>query len=255
MPAPALPDRRAPRERPADARSKPAKPPPRLGGAGQVWEAARFELPRVAEQRPHGAQGGAVARLDAEPVEGCHLEGASQILAPQIGIKFPRLALGAHGTRKRDGSWRAAGKDEFPGFVASEHRGEGLRRHSLEQELAGGEIERRNSGRCTPSVDCQQEIVPAALEPVVAEDAARGDGFHDRTSHEALRKLGILHLLADRYAVTEADQPPQVLGCRLDGRSEEHTSELQSQSNLVCRLLLEKKKNIHPNDALALRHA
>src|SRR5688572_33096104 len=26
-----------------------------------------------------------------------------------------------------------------------------------------------------------------------------------------------------------------------DGRSEEHTSELQSQSNLVCRLLLEKK--------------
>src|SRR3989475_3347566 len=28
------------------------------------------------------------------------------------------------------------------------------------------------------------------------------------------------------------------------GRSEEHTSELQSQSNLVCRLLLEKKKRI-----------
>src|SRR2546430_13442659 len=28
----------------------------------------------------------------------------------------------------------------------------------------------------------------------------------------------------------------------LDARSEEHTSELQSQSNLVCRLLLEKKK-------------
>src|SRR5688572_31035375 len=28
----------------------------------------------------------------------------------------------------------------------------------------------------------------------------------------------------------------------ITGRSEEHTSELQSQSNLVCRLLLEKKK-------------
>src|SRR2546430_8391052 len=28
-------------------------------------------------------------------------------------------------------------------------------------------------------------------------------------------------------------------------RSEEHTSELQSQSNLVCRLLLEKKKTIY----------
>src|SRR2546430_5511281 len=31
-------------------------------------------------------------------------------------------------------------------------------------------------------------------------------------------------------------------------RSEEHTSELQSQSNLVCRLLLEKKKAIHIKD-------
>src|SRR2546427_5478953 len=29
-------------------------------------------------------------------------------------------------------------------------------------------------------------------------------------------------------------------------RSEEHTSELQSQSNLVCRLLLEKKKKYKP---------
>src|SRR2546430_7494276 len=32
-----------------------------------------------------------------------------------------------------------------------------------------------------------------------------------------------------------------------EARSEEHTSELQSQSNLVCRLLLEKKKNVSPH--------
>src|SRR2546427_8059494 len=32
-------------------------------------------------------------------------------------------------------------------------------------------------------------------------------------------------------------------------RSEEHTSELQSQSNLVCRLLLEKKKKIKSNES------
>src|SRR2546430_8505587 len=31
-----------------------------------------------------------------------------------------------------------------------------------------------------------------------------------------------------------------------EARSEEHTSELQSQSNLVCRLLLEKKKKSAP---------
>src|SRR5216683_6257276 len=37
--------------------------------------------------------------------------------------------------------------------------------------------------------------------------------------------------------------------CRGRSRSEEHTSELQSRSDLVCRLLLEKKKkkNIQPN--------
>src|SRR5476649_1565162 len=37
----------------------------------------------------------------------------------------------------------------------------------------------------------------------------------------------------------------------IDGRSEEHTSELQSHSDLVCRLLLEKKKR----EERALRHA
>src|SRR2546430_14189388 len=37
-------------------------------------------------------------------------------------------------------------------------------------------------------------------------------------------------------------QPPSPLRRRMHHRSEEHTSELQSQSNLVCRLLLEKKK-------------
>src|SRR5688572_31530082 len=36
-------------------------------------------------------------------------------------------------------------------------------------------------------------------------------------------------------------------------RSEEHTSELQSQSNLVCRLLLEKKNKRHPRAADSAR--
>src|SRR5256886_10351307 len=49
---------------------------------------------------------------------------------------------------------------------------------------------------------------------------ARPSG-HDSFSNETLLKNVLLNLC---------------------GRSEEHTSELQSQSNLVCRLLLEKKK-------------
>src|SRR5688572_32226106 len=51
---------------------------------------------------------------------------------------------------------------------------------------------------------------------------------------------------ADRFTYVRVDPRAQVvfaLECgRQRCRSEEHTSELQSQSNLVCRLLLEKKK-------------
>src|SRR2546427_5416092 len=62
-------------------------------------------------------------------------------------------------------------------------------------------------------------------------------------------------------AMTAETASPAV---RSDVRSEEHTSELQSQSNLVCRLLLEKKKNrtrrpphkrVRTAGRLHLRHA
>src|SRR2546427_4519149 len=49
-----------------------------------------------------------------------------------------------------------------------------------------------------------------------------------------------------RFAAVEKAGDVRVVEARgiahLPKRSEEHTSELQSQSNLVCRLLLEKKK-------------
>src|SRR5438270_6294778 len=51
---------------------------------------------------------------------------------------------------------------------------------------------------------------------------------------QALRRL--LHRRRRRYRIRR---------CCRSIRSEEHTSELQSQSNLVCRLLLEKKKLYH----------
>src|SRR2546430_8182665 len=43
----------------------------------------------------------------------------------------------------------------------------------------------------------------------------------------------------------EVDAAARLHGAEIE-RSEEHTSELQSQSNLVCRLLLEKKKKSRP---------
>src|SRR2546426_6139529 len=43
-------------------------------------------------------------------------------------------------------------------------------------------------------------------------------------------------------------------GTRMGDRSEEHTAELQSPCNLVCRLLLEKKKHTTPHPAGTLVH-
>src|SRR2546430_8957933 len=51
----------------------------------------------------------------------------------------------------------------------------------------------------------------------------------------------LLHLMV-RIEILEEHEQRSPFALESDARSEEHTSELQSQSNLVCRLLLEKKK-------------
>src|SRR2546430_5685884 len=55
-----------------------------------------------------------------------------------------------------------------------------------------------------------------------------------RIAREGIQRIGVEH---QRHACTLDDRLHE-------RRSEEHTSELQSQSNLVCRLLLEKKKKL-----------
>src|SRR5258705_9533152 len=50
----------------------------------------------------------------------------------------------------------------------------------------------------------------------------------------------------ENRVIDEHAEPPVGLSADADLRSEEHTSELQSLRHLVCRLLLEKKKNTHP---------
>src|SRR5690349_23029197 len=54
-------------------------------------------------------------------------------------------------------------------------------------------------------------------------------------------RLGVVAAARDQEARGRVDQEH---GGRETPRSEEHTSELQSRRDLVCRLLLEKKKNI-----------
>src|SRR5438034_7593332 len=56
---------------------------------------------------------------------------------------------------------------------------------------------------------------------------------------------GVQHEYQDMLQSFTCDVGTGMESHALHGRSEEHTSELQSHSDLVCRLLLEKKKITH----------
>src|SRR5690606_40531049 len=68
-------------------------------------------------------------------------------------------------------------------------------------------------------------------------NAVHGGVFRRLTALDRLDRglLDVVGRIEIRFARSEADD--------VTARSEEHTSELQSRENLVCRLLLEKKKN------------
>src|SRR3712207_8846585 len=78
----------------------------------------------------------------------------------------------------------------------------------------------------------------------------RSEEEHEGDEREADELLDVVDDLAE-LCLREVDmrtQQPLPGGERRAelGRSEEHTSELQSRQYLVCRLLLEKKKNTYP---------
>src|SRR5690242_21511627 len=77
--------------------------------------------------------------------------------------------------------------------------------------------------------------------------AHRDDDVVDREA----RRPGVA-VDRDRRGVDGAAEARRVKLQRVDLRSEEHTSELQSHVNLVCRLLLEKKNKLHKHLNLQL---
>src|SRR5690606_40182572 len=71
--------------------------------------------------------------------------------------------------------------------------------------------------------------------PTLADDIIEAKGLKQISDSGALEKIVDEVLAANAKSVDEYRGGKE--------RSEEHTSELQSRENLVCRLLLEKKKN------------
>src|SRR2546430_11296196 len=76
-----------------------------------------------------------------------------------------------------------------------------------------------------------------------------GTAETEETEFYQIYKLDVVVIPTNR-AVRRVDKHDLIYKTRREKynailRSEEHTSELQSQSNLVCRLLLEKKRTAH----------
>src|SRR2546427_2041095 len=92
----------------------------------------------------------------------------------------------------------------------------------------------------------------ASFEEAIEQIAARDRRYH-REAYFFLREAldhtqKMIGKLPKKNEVRHVSGQELLNGIREYARSEEHTSELQSQSNLVCRLLLEKKKKKKKQD-------
>src|SRR2546430_13290499 len=119
----------------------------------------------------------------------------------------------------------------------------GLRPNLIQQAIAAGK-----------HIYTEKPVAPTVREAMDLYRAAKAAGIKHGVVQDKLWLPGLLKMkmLVDSgffgrilsvpgefgYWVFEGDWQP----AQRPSRSEEHTSELQSQSNLVCRLLLEKKK-------------
>src|SRR3989454_10194620 len=85
------------------------------------------------------------------------------------------------------------------------------------------------------------EVVQALTEP----DERKAEEMKQAADAANIRIDSVMNVDHWQYPLSSSD--PAVVEKSLAGmrRSEEHTSELQSPCNLVCRLLLEKKKTLH----------
>src|SRR5699024_11268961 len=89
-------------------------------------------------------------------------------------------------------------------------------------------------------VEKREKAFVVTANPEIVMMASRDDSFM-KLVHEAT------YVTADGIGVVKA---AQILGSPLPEQSEEHTSELQSRFDLVCRLLLEKKNTYDNSDRL-----
>src|SRR5947207_7192978 len=155
------------------------------------------------------------------------LEGTSGILGAPIGVEFEAATglTAPHGAIERfEGELHIlpgaiAPTDHAPAVLVHDHRQEAVDRADLEV-----------SDIADPHLVGALELKIELLVGNCTEEALNARARVAQSSHARFDRVATL-----RYT------SPSIQ------RSEEHTSELQSHSDLVCRLLLEKKKKIKDN--------
>src|SRR2546427_5641806 len=132
-----------------------------------------------------------------------------------------------------------------------------IERFIMEQERlhpeATGELSNLLYDLCLAAKIISRQVRRAGLTDILGEVGTinvqgevqqKLDVFANETVRHSVEHTGRVCVVA-----SEEDEQPIPIDVRQDRRggkrSEEHTSELQSQSNLVCRLLLEKKKKTY----------
>src|SRR5438034_4680139 len=139
--------------------------------------------------------------------------------------------------RRRRGNVAQHGGDEFGAIVEAERSVETALETNRRRGFAAQPATADRAGECTgPDLDVIRKLAQArcAIEE------------HVRALIRSARQLGTSHV-TDHQRVTGERHPRFGAAGAIrheQRRSEEHTSELQSHSDLVCRLLLEKKNHL-----------
>src|SRR5256886_5471307 len=156
------------------------------------------------------------------------------IRRPPRSTLFPYTTL----FRSSDRSDEIGALSRLLGAMTERLRAGAARLREAERRLAMGDLARQVNH------DIKNGLIPIRnvfrhLGQAAGDSPDRlAAAFRDRQA-TVESSISYLENLASNYARLY----PQPAGESCDVRSEEHTSELQSQSNLVCRLLLEKKKH------------
>src|SRR5690606_40670679 len=132
------------------------------------------------------------------------------------------------------------------GLAVLQQLGQHLRRHRLADQIAL---------HLVTALITQERQLAVLLHPFGHHLQVHAVRHGDDGAHYG-RVPGMFIQLVDEGAVDLQAVDGEVLEIgqrRVTGRSEEHTSELQSRENLVCRLLLEKKKIKNTNTANSRR--